>query len=60
MVLIKLGKFIIGDKFKGMLKLVKFIFSKFFSGREEDKFVGYISFLKTGLKLFKFVLVKKV
>lgn len=60
MALTKLGKFIIGDKPKGMPKPVKFILSKFSSGREEDKLAGYISFLKTGPKLLKFVPVKKV
>ena len=60
MALTKLGKFIIGDKPKGMPKPVKFILSKFSSGREEDKLAGYISFLKTGTKLLKFVPVKKV
>jgi len=60
MALTKLGKFVIGDKPKGMPKPVKFILSKFSSGREEDKLAGYISFLKTGPKLLKFVPVKKV
>ncbi|NEQ73457.1 MAG: magnesium chelatase subunit H [Okeania sp. SIO2C9] len=60
MALTKLGKFIIGDQPKGMPKPVKFILSKFSSGREEDKLAGYISFLKTGPKLLKFVPVKKV
>ena len=36
MALTKLGKFIIGDKPKGMPKPVKFILSKFSSGREEE------------------------
>ncbi|NET75201.1 magnesium chelatase subunit H [Okeania sp. SIO1F9] len=60
MALTKLGKFIIGDQPKGMPKPVKFILSKFSSGKEEDKLAGYISFLKTGPKLLKFVPVKKV
>ncbi|NEP39489.1 MAG: magnesium chelatase subunit H [Okeania sp. SIO2G4] len=60
MALTKLGKFVIGDQPKGMPKPVKFILSKFSSGREEDKLAGYISFLKTGPKLLKFVPVKKV
>lgn len=58
--LTQLGKFAIGDKPKGMPKPVQFILSKFGSGREEDKLAGYISFLKTGPKLLKFVPVQKV
>ncbi len=60
MSLTQIGAFKIGDKPKGMPKPVKFILSKFSSGREEDKLAGYISFLKTGPKLLKFVPVKKV
>ena len=60
MSLTQLGKFVIGDKPKGMPKPVQFILSKFSSGREEDKLAGYISFLKTGPKLLKFVPAKKV
>ncbi len=60
MALTKLGNFVIGDQPKGMPKPVKFILSKFSSGKEEDKLAGYISFLKTGPKLLKFVPVKKV
>lgn len=56
----QLGKFSIGDKPKGMPKPVKFILSKFSSGKEEDKLAGYISFLKTGPKLLKYIPVKKV
>ena len=55
-----LGKFAIGDKPKGMPKPIKFILSKFGSGKEEDKLAGYISFLKTGPKLLKFIPAKKV
>ena len=58
--LTQLGKFVIGDKPKGMPKPVKFILSKFSSGREEDKLAGYISFLKTGPKLLKFIPIGKV
>ena len=58
--LTQIGAFKIGDKPKGMPKPVQFILSKFSSGREEDKLAGYISFLKTGPKLLKFVPVKKV
>ncbi|WP_413201056.1 magnesium chelatase subunit H [Nostoc piscinale] len=60
MSLTKLGDFAIGDKPKGMPKPVKFILDKFSNGREEDKLAGYISFLKIGPKLLKFVPVQKV
>ncbi|WP_421654427.1 magnesium chelatase subunit H [Leptothermofonsia sp. ETS-13] len=60
MSLTQLGKFSIGDKPKGMPKPVQFILSKFGSGREEDRLAGYLSFLKTGPKLLKFVPVQKV
>jgi magnesium chelatase subunit H len=58
--LTQIGTFKIGDKSAGMPKPVKFILSKFSSGKEEDKLAGYISFLKVGPKLLKFVPVKKV
>ena len=60
MSLTRLGKFVIGDKPKGMPKPIKFILSKFSSGKEEDKLAGYLSFLKTGPKLLKFIPAKKV
>ncbi len=60
MSLTQIGKFVIGDKPKGMPKPVKFILSKFSNSREEDKLAGYISFLKTGPKLLKFIPAKKV
>jgi magnesium chelatase subunit H len=61
MSLTQLGKFAIGDKPKGMPKPVQFILSKFGgSQREEDKLAGYLSFLKVGPKLLKFVPVGKV
>ncbi|ACC81224.1 magnesium chelatase subunit H [Nostoc punctiforme] len=60
MSLTKLGDFAIGDKPKGMPKPVKFILDKFSKGREEDKLAGYISFLKIGPKLLKYVPVQKV
>ncbi len=60
MSLTQLGKFVIGDQPKGMPKPVKFILSKFGSGKEEDKLAGYISFLKTGPKLLKYIPGKKV
>jgi len=56
----QLGKFVIGDKPKGMPKPVKFILSKFSNGKEEDKLAGYISFLKTGPKLLKYIPAKKI
>jgi magnesium chelatase subunit H len=60
MSLTQLGKFVIGDQSKGMPKPIKFILSKFSSGREEDKLAGYLSFLKTGPKLLKFIPAQKV
>ncbi len=61
MSLTRIGKFVIGDKPKGMPKPVQFILSKFGgSQREEDKLAGYLSFLKIGPKLLKFVPVGKV
>ncbi|MEH2424526.1 MAG: magnesium chelatase subunit H [Nostoc sp.] len=60
MSLTKLGNFAIGDKPKGMPKPIKFILDKFSNGREEDKLAGYISFLKIGPKLLKYVPGQKV
>ncbi|MUL36431.1 magnesium chelatase subunit H [Gloeocapsopsis dulcis] len=60
MSLTRLGAFAIGDKPKGMPKPVKFILDKFSQGREEDRLAGYISFLKIGPKLLKFVPGQKV
>ncbi|HIK27497.1 MAG: magnesium chelatase subunit H [Oscillatoriaceae bacterium SKW80] len=60
MSLTQLGAFKIGDKPKGMPKPIKFILDKFSGGKEEDKLAGYISFLKVGPKLLKFVPVQKV
>jgi len=60
MSLTQLGAFQIGDKPKGMPKPIKFILSKFSSGREEDRLAGYLSFLKTGPKLLKYIPAKKV
>ncbi|MEN9869623.1 MAG: magnesium chelatase subunit, partial [Cyanobacteriota bacterium] len=60
MSLTQLGKFAIGDQPKGMPKPVKFILSKFGNSKEEDKLAGYISFLKTGPKLLKYIPGKKV
>jgi magnesium chelatase subunit H len=58
--LTQLGKFAIGNKPKGMPKPVKFILDKFSNGKEEDKLAGYISFLKVGPKLLKYIPVGKV
>lgn len=60
MSLTQLGNFKIGDRPEGMPKPVKFILDKFSNGREEDKLAGYISFLKIGPKLLKFIPVQKV
>ncbi|WP_016952417.1 magnesium chelatase subunit H [Anabaena sp. PCC 7108] len=60
MSLTKIGAFSIGDKPAGMPKPIKFILDKFSNGKEEDKLAGYISFLKVGPKLLKFVPVQKV
>jgi len=60
MSLTQLGAFKFGEKSKGMPKPVKFILDKFSNGREEDRLAGYISFLKMGPKLLKFVPVQKV
>ena len=60
MALTQLGKFVIGEKPKGMPKPVQFILSKFGSGKEEDKLAGYISFLKVGPKLLKYIPARKV
>ncbi|MBE9167686.1 magnesium chelatase subunit H [Pleurocapsales cyanobacterium LEGE 06147] len=60
MSLTQLGKFVIGDRPKGMPKPVKFILDKFSKGKEEDRLAGYISFLKTGPKLLKFIPAQKV
>lgn len=56
----QLGAFKIGEKPKGMPKPIKFILDKFGNGREEDKLAGYISFLKIGPKLLKFIPGQKV
>ncbi|MEO3706158.1 magnesium chelatase subunit H [Trichormus azollae] len=60
MSLTKIGAFSIGDKPKGMPKPVKIILDKFSNGKEENKLAGYISFLKIGPKLLKFVPLQKV
>ena len=60
MALTQLGRFVIGDKPKGMPKPVKFILSKFGSGKEEDRLAGYLSFLKVGPKLLKYLPSRKL
>jgi magnesium chelatase subunit H len=60
MSLTQLGQFSIGDKPKGMPKPVKFLLEKFGSGREEDRLASYLSFLKLGPKLLKYVPIGKV
>ncbi|MFP4299999.1 MAG: magnesium chelatase subunit H [Spirulinaceae cyanobacterium] len=60
MSLTRLGKFVIGDRPKGMPKPIKFILSKFSNSREEDRLAGYISFLKVGPKLLKYIPARKV
>lgn len=42
-------------KSKGPPPAVKKVLSMFGSGREEDRLVGYLSFLKVGPKLLKFL-----
>ncbi len=58
--LTQIGAFKMGSSPKGMPKPVKFILDKFSNGREEDRLAGYISFLKVGPKLLKYVPVQKV
>ena len=56
----QLGAFAISGKSKGMPKPIKFILDKFSQGREEDRLAGYLSFLKIGPKLLKYVPGQKV
>ncbi len=58
--LTKLGLFSFGEKPKGMPKPIKFILDKFSNGKEEDRLAGYISFLKIGPKLLKFIPGQKI
>lgn len=58
--LTQLGAFSFGEKPKGMPKPVKFILDKFSQGREEDRLAGYLSFLKVGPKLLKYLPVRKL
>jgi magnesium chelatase subunit H len=56
----QIGAFSIGDQPKGMPKPVKFILDRFSQDREEDRLAGYLSFLKVGPKLLKYIPVQKV
>jgi magnesium chelatase subunit H len=56
----QLGAFAMGAQPKGMPKPIKFILDKFSQGREEDRLAGYLSFLRIGPKLLKFIPGKKV
>ena len=49
-----------GKQKGGPPPVVKKLLAKFGSGREEDKLVGYLSFLKIGPKLLRFVPGRKV
>ncbi len=60
MAMTKVGTFTLSEKPKGMPKPVKFILSKFGNSREEDKLAGYLSFLKVGPKLLKYLPGRKV
>ena len=64
MALTQLGKFAMrpknGQKKAGMPKPVQFILDKFGSGNEEDRLAGYLSFLKVGPKLLKYIPARKV
>lgn len=46
-------------KSKGPPPIVKKVLSLFGSGREEDRLTGYLSFLKIGPQLLKFLPFKK-
>ncbi|CAI7886146.1 unnamed protein product [Closterium sp. NIES-53] len=56
MAMTTLGSFAMaGGKSQGMPAPVKAVLSKFGAGREEDRMVGYLSFLKVGPKLLRFI-----
>ncbi|CAI5457924.1 unnamed protein product [Closterium sp. Yama58-4] len=56
MAMTTLGSFAMaGGKSQGMPAPVKAVLSKFGGGREEDRMVGYLSFLKIGPKLLRFI-----
>ena len=48
-----------GGKSQGMPAPVKAVLSKFSGRKEEDRMVGYLSFLKIGPQLLRFVPGKK-
>lgn len=50
-----IGSFQMKSESRGPPPIVKAILSKFGSGREEDKLTGYLSFLKIGPSLLKFI-----
>lgn len=58
--LTQLGEFKLSQQPKGMPKPIKFILDKFSQGREEDRLAGYLSFLKVGPKLLKYIPARKV
>ena len=55
MALTRLGRFRINAEAPGLPKPVRSILAKFGSGREEDRLAGYISLLKVGPKLLRFI-----
>mmetsp|Transcript_54693 Transcript_54693/g.90901 ORF Transcript_54693/g.90901 Transcript_54693/m.90901 type:complete len:1358 (+) Transcript_54693:41-4114(+) len=59
MSLTKIGEFTMNQS-SGMPKPVKAVLEKFSNKREEDRLVGYLSFLKAGPKLLKWIPVQKV
>jgi magnesium chelatase subunit H len=65
--LTRLGRFEItgpaeqaGEKTAGMPKPIRAILAKFSGGREEDRLAGYLSFLKVGPRLLRFIPLRKV
>ena len=55
MALTRLGHFRIDAQARGLPKPVQAILAKFGSGREEDRLAGYLSLLKVGPRLLRFV-----
>ena len=68
MALTRLGRFEIGGgpdgtpagKAAGLPKPIQAILAKFSGGREEDRLAGYLSFLKVGPRLLRFIPLRKV
>ncbi len=60
MAVTQLGKFSLGATPQGMPGPVRFILNKFGSSKEEDRLAGYLSFLKIGPKLLKYLPIKKL